>query len=282
MRRPLSFAVGCILALCSIHLRAQTSTGFSDDDKYKAVKAILQQFYENGTVPSGIDKDDIKEGKYNLGNASGCAEADLYVGAYRDDSTPGPDIIEKPQHNNDDIAGFLNNALDMVVWSNDLRKLGVPEKIWRPVLEKYDVGKVDDITAELNASMARAGRSKPKFIYDRGCGSGGVDAHFALAPPDGQLFLIPVFLYKLCEVQHLSPLNLKSCNRWKEVINEQVFDVSGDYMYLARWGDGVARCGSITYNDFQKNEEEYEKESKKERDPIVITKLRSPGCNPAW
>lgn len=282
MRSMLRFSVGCILALCSIYLGAQTSTGFSDDDKYKAVKAILQQFYENGTVGSGIHEDEIKEGEYDLSWASACTETDLYVGAYRDDSTPGPDIIEKPQHNNDDVAGFLNRALNMVIWENDLRKLRIPEKIWRPVLDRYEAGKVDDITAELNAAMARAGQSKPKFVWQPGCGSGGYDAHFALAPADGQLFLIPVFLYKLCEVQHLSPLNLKSCNRWKEVINEQVFDVSGDYMYLARWSDGVARCGSITSNDFQKNEEEYEKENKKERDPIVITKLRSPGCNPVW
>jgi hypothetical protein len=168
----------------------------------------------------------------------------------------------------------------MVVWENDLRKLGVPENVWRPVLEKYESEVLTskpmtiDVTAELNANMARAGRSSPKFVYEPGCGSGGVDVHFALNPADGQLFLIPVFLYKLCQVQHLSPMDFKSCDRWKEIFSERVWNVSGDYMYLARWSDGVVRCGLLTYDDFDKSME-------KEKSVLVITKLRSPECSPA-
>jgi hypothetical protein len=45
-------------------------------------------------------------------------------------------------------------------------------------------------------------------------------------------------------------------------------------MYLARWTDGVVRCGLLTYDDFDKSME-------KEKSILVITKLRSPECSPA-
>jgi hypothetical protein len=94
--------------------------------------------------------------------------------------------------------------------------------------------------------------------------------HFALKPADGQLFLIPIFLYKLCQVQHLSPADPKSCDRFKEVFSGGVSYVSGDYVYLARWADGVVRCGSLDINKFKSDS------------TIEITKLRSPECSPGW
>jgi len=277
MSRYMSFVSGCILVLSSIPLAAQTSANFSRADKYKAAKAVLQQFYEKGELGSGIDSDD--RGEYDTSAARPCQEPTEYLGSFQDDSKHDP--VEKPQHKNDDIADFVLDAVDMVIWENDLRKLGVPEYIWRPVLDRYEASilnpkqKSIDVTAQLNAAMVRAGRSKPKFVYHPGCGSGGADVHFTLKPADGQLFLIPVFLYKLCQVQHLSPLDFKSCDRWKEIFSERVWAVSGDYMYVARWTDGVVRCGLLTYGDFSKSFE-------KENSILVITKLRSPECNPAF
>jgi hypothetical protein len=281
MRRFLSFAAGCIFVLCSIPLAAQTSANFSLADKYKAAKAVLQQFYKKGELSSGLYGSE--PGEYDLSGAGPpCVDSTEYLGSFQDDSKNEP--VEKPQHKNDDIADFVLDAVKMVVWENDLRKLHIPEQIWRPVLDRYEASILDPkqntinataVTAQLNAAMARAGRSKPKFVFQPGCGSGGADVHFTLKPADGQLFLIPVFLYKLCQVQHLSPLDFKSCDRWKEIFTERVWAVSGDYMYLARWTDGVVRCGLLTYDDFSKGFE-------KQNSMLVITKLRSPECSPAF
>jgi hypothetical protein len=80
-----------------------------------------------------------------------------------------------------------------------------------------------------------------------------------------------VFLYKLCQAQHLNPSDLKSCDRWTEVIHGAASHVSGDYMYLARWSDGSVRCGSLGFTS-----------QDQEGKTFQITKMRSPECNPGW
>jgi hypothetical protein len=95
--------------------------------------------------------------------------------------------------------------------------------------------------------------------------------HLAMVPPDGQLYLIPVFLYKLCQAQHLDPSDRKACDRWTEVINGTAAYVSGSYVYMARWSDGVVRCGPLEFNVRQDREK-----------TVNITKLQSPDCKTAW
>jgi hypothetical protein len=283
MRRSITLILSFIFALVSLNLAAQTSADFSRADKYKAVKDILRQSH-----PSAIDRSDKGgegKGEYDLSSASGCSQPYDYLGSFRDAYDT---LLEKPQHTNDDIGDFVLDAVNMVVWENDLRKLRVPERIWRPVLERYEAevlsAKPNDVRVAtdvhvlvtvLNERMAEAGVAAPKFVYEPGCGSGGLEVQFALKPANGQLFLIPIFLYKVCQVQHLNPLDFKSCDRWKEIFSEHVWAISGDYMYLARWTDGVVRCGSLTENDFKKTNDSATQE-------LVITKLRSPECSPAF
>jgi hypothetical protein len=279
MRRSLSFVTGCVFLLC----------GFSSDppfvpvshpENYDALKTVMQQAYEKGLLKSGIEyaQKEGPPGTYDMSQGSTCHEPTDYLGSFDDPSKIGGVLLND---RNDDIAQLVQLAVDMVVWTNDLRKLGVPERIWRPILNVYEdrvlrsKPSTFNIVELLNHEMARAGISTPKFIFRPECGAGGIDVHLELKPVEGQLFLIPVFLYKLCEVQHLNPLDLKSCDRWKEIFSERVGDVSGDYMYLARWTDGVVRCGTLTYDDFKKSSDE-------DKYNIVITKLQSPECRPAW
>ncbi len=277
MCRPISLVAFCVLVLGSVSLRAQSSTSFDRADKYQAAKAVLQQFYEHGVVPSNINQDDQKEGVYDLLN---CQEYGYYMGFLNEDQSGSKPIAKQE---NDDLPDLMEIALNVVIWENDLRKLGVPEGTWRPVLDEYEANNltaksdaidadVPQLAAQLNARMTSAGRSRPKFVERGGCGSGGADVHFELNPPDGQLFLIPVFLYKVCQVQRLVPTDFKSCNRWKEVFTASVPSLTGDYVYLARWADGVVRCGSVSEDDFWK----------KNDSTIVITELRSPQCSLAW
>jgi hypothetical protein len=283
--RSLNAFAACLFMMYAIPLLPQTSASFSLADKYKAAKAILQQLYDKGDLGSGIDKEDNGEvDEYDLSMGSTCAEPSDYLGSFQSENVTTGERTETPQHKNDDIAAFVLDEVNIVVWQNDFRKLNIPDSVWRPVLDIYEASIINPkakrfsmeiMVGALNRRMAQAGLRKPKFVFQPGCGSGGASVHFALQPADGQLFLIPVFLYKLCQVQHLSPLDFKSCDRWKEIFSERVWAVSGDYMYLARWSDGVVRCGKLTYDDIDKFGQKLD-------GFLTITKLRSPECSPAF
>ena len=280
MRYPNQVALClAILAFSTCHVTAQTSSGFSPQQQYGAIKDTLKQFLNRGLVPSNIKKPDRvptpfnRPGEYDLFY---CGDAVDYLGWFED-------------HRSGDqsLHALTNLALQMVVWESDIRKLGVPDQVWQPVLEKYEASgieharepteeerskAIDELANELNARNGRTGRTRPKFVSKGGCGSGGIEVRFALTPADGQLFLIPVFLYKLCQAQKLNPEDLRSCDRWKEVFSGGVAYASGDYVYLARWSDGVVRCGSLDVKKFTQNRDS----------TIEITKLRSPECRPGW
>jgi len=278
MHRLSSLATAVILFFCA-HVLAQPSSRLPTAEQYRDLKATMQQFYDRGLVPSNIRKPDPvitiynRPGEYDLYY---CGEAGSYLGWFEDHPSRDPELYS-----------LTELALRMVVWENDIRKLGVPEEVWRSTLNSFEASalqhpfepgtdaygrSIASLAAELNARNVRAGRSLPKFVKEGGCGGGEIQVHFALKPADGQLFLIPVFLYKLCQAQNLNPSDLRSCDRWKEVLNGEVSYASGDYMYMAHWSDGVVRCGSIGFNNFDKHQE----------GTIEITKFRSPECKPAW
>jgi hypothetical protein len=167
--------------------------------------------------------------------------------------------------------------------SRDFRKLGIPGEVWEPIVSRYEEAAVrdpnsdpirktqDQLVVELNRYRAEKQPSLPVFNTKGRCGSGEIEVHIALAPPDGQLFLIPVFLFKLCQAQHLNPSDTKACDRWIEVLNGTASWVSGDYMYMARWSDGSVRCGPLGFASIRKNGETFS-----------ITKMRSPECKTDW
>jgi hypothetical protein len=128
------------------------------------------------------------------------------------------------------------------------------------------------MAAALNKYRQQSDPSLPTFIVKECAGGEGtVEVHIDLQPPEGQIFLIPVFFYKLCEAQHLDPADPRSCDRWTEVLRGTAEYVSGDYMYLARWTDGSVRCGPLGFNSRDL-----------EGKTLQITKLRSPECDPGW
>ena len=280
MRRSLCIVAGCFLVLCGCS-SDPVYVPVTHPDNYDALKTVLQQAYDKGLLDSGIhDRHDSEvKNAYDISSAAACHESIDFLGSFDDPSKIGGVLLSE---RNADISQFVLIAVEVVIWENDFRRLGIPERAWRPWLKYYEdkalSGKPSSgpiMAAVLNKDMSDAGVSAPKFVFDPGCGEGGIDVHLELKPVDGQLFLIPVFLYKLCEVKHLNPLDFKSCDRWKEIFSERVWNVSGDYMYLARWPDGVVRCGTLTYDDFAKNADTHDYN-------VVITKLRSPECSPAW
>jgi len=258
---------GCAIA------PAQSSSDLgkvSPAEQYRAVKATMQQFYDRGLLRSAISTLDPKQ--YDIAN---CSEPGDFTGTFEGQGNRGKDLTQS-----------MYVAIVVVTWENDFRRLGIPEEVWKPLLSSYEEGELresgkwsekeifafhDRLLAALNGYRAQSNPSLPKFVGRGGCGSGEIEVHFSLSPPDGQLFLIPVFLFKLCEVQRINPADVKACNRWTEVLTGSAAFVVGGYMYQARWSDGSIRCGPLEFKNANVDGKTYS-----------IAKMRSPECNLGW
>jgi hypothetical protein len=252
---------------------AQTSSALVKDnpaEQYKAVKATMQQFYNSGFLPSNIKFS--RKGEYDMGN---CGESSEFLGEFERQNRP-----------DQNLGNLVDLAITIVTWESDLRTLGVPENVWGPVLTGYENTALaqggtlredqtfaahDRLLAALNGYRQQSNRTLPKFVIRGGCGSGEVQVHISLMPPDGQLFLIPVFLYKLCQAQNLNPSDPRACDRWTEVLNGAAAYVAGDYVYMARWADGSVRCGPLGFTSANMDGKEFS-----------ITKMRSSECKAGW
>ena len=253
---------------CSVVL-AQSSSRMvkaDPDRQYEAVKQAMQSFYERGLLTSTI------------GEHGAHAEYDLWSCT---------DPAEFMGDSGLDLTDFVMLAATTVIWRNDFRKLGVPPIVWEGPVSSYESAALKhggqlsnaqeeagkkQIAAALNNYRRQSKPSLPRFIVEGGCGGAGeVEVHLTLQPPDGRLFLIPVFLYKVCQAQHLNPNDPGTCDRWTEVLNGTASYVSGDYIYMARWSDGAVRCGPLGFNN-----------EVQEGKTFAITKMRNPECNPGW
>jgi hypothetical protein len=264
-----ALVLGCISVGAQVGTQKSSTLVKTDPAKqYQLVYATMEQFYRHGVLRSNIDP---KSEFYDLN----ICDPEGYLGAV-DDKEP-----------TDETLGYLASlAEETVVWRNDFMKLGIPDDVWGPLVSSYEsvvikrggvfegnqgVAGRNQIVAALNKYRRQANRRLPEFTDEGGCGAGEINVNIRLLPADGQLFLIPVFLFKLCQAQHLNAADPGSCDRWTEVINGTASYVSGDYLYLARWTDGTVRCGPLGF-----------KSVNQEGKTFQITKLRSPVCNPGW
>jgi hypothetical protein len=229
----------------------------------------MEEFHQHGLLHSTLASERTT---YDLAN---CSDPGNYMGSI--DPETSADAA---------LAKLLSLAETTVTWRHDFRKLGIPEEVWQPLISNYEneslakggelppeqrIAAGEQMVAALNRYRQQSNPRLPRLIYEGGCGAGEISVQIALQPPDGQIFLIPVFLYKLCQAQHLDPQDPRSCDRWTEVIHGTASYVSGDYIYLARWADGVVRCGPLGFKSFDQDGK-----------TLRITKLRSPECNPGW
>jgi len=272
IRIPTLSLLPVAVVLCLSSMTAQTSSTLvrgNPAQQYESVRATMEEFYQHGLLHSNIDREGTT---YDLNS---CPDPGNYMGS-TDAETPAGGALAK----------LLLLAETTVTWRHDLSKLGVPEEVSQPLISNFEneslaeggelpteqkTAAAEQIVAALNRYRQQSNPRLPGFIYEGGCGAGEISVQIALQPPDGQIFIIPVFLYKLCAAQHLNPQDPRSCDRWTEVINGTAAYVSGDYIYLARWADGVVRCGPLGFNSFDQDGK-----------TLRITKLRSPECNPGW
>jgi hypothetical protein len=193
----------------------------------------------------------IEEGEhtYDLALAM-CVEPSEYFGDYKA---------------TDRLPKLVPLAATVLTWSADFRRLGVPERVWKPLVTNYednqlplvlaskdpDLGyksEMPRIASALNRYRLQSNASLPKFVVDGGCGAGDVRVRVVLRPRSGRIFFIPRFAYLVCEKQGIDSDDTIKCDRWREAIDGSLIYVAGDYIYLARWADGTVRKGPLGFN----------------------------------
>jgi hypothetical protein len=114
--------------------------------------------------------------------------------------------------------------------------------------EKLYIKDVKAIIAALNSYRSKNHLKAPPIELDQGeCGAGGLSVKITTDPRGAQLYIIPVFFKKLCEAQEKNVNDFHSCDRWREIHDGFSADVSGDYVYKARWADGTEREGNLPF-----------------------------------
>lgn len=277
-RTIVEFLLFSALAFCCVFACAQTSSTLFETSRaqqYQAIKNVMQQFDNRGLLANRAGES-RELGEYDLEN---CGGADLTDGIDAAEEIPEIPPTES------ELDRLIDLAQVVVTWENDFRILGIPMEVWEPLVNKFEQNGLahannDQMEATrkrlrdaLNSYRRQSKKPLPKFKIEGECGAGELEVHIALVPPEGQLFLIPVFLYKLCQAQHLNPADLKSCDRWTEVLKGTASYVSGDYIYLARWADGSVRCGPLGFKSFDQAGTKF---------IINKIKMRSPECGPGW
>jgi hypothetical protein len=209
----------------------------------------MQHFYDQRILRSAIE---TESAEYDLALAM-CVEPSEFFGASPSDG--------------DGLPKLVRLAATVVIWSNDLRQLGVSESVSKPLITNYennqlpiqlkseertDLGyesEMPQIALALNRYRQQTNGSLPKFVVSGGCGAGDVGVRIVLRPPNGRVFFIPRFAYVLCGKQGLNPDDTIQCDRWREAVGGSLSYVAGDYIYLARWSDGTVRKGPLGFNN---------------------------------
>jgi hypothetical protein len=219
--------------------------------QYYVIKRTMQQFYDSGTLKSNVSTHPADP--YDL-HACGASGADFLGRAY-DDSEP--------------VAELANLAARVVLWRSDLRKIGYPESVWRPVLiefedtalpllggpssnyDAFNEKQSKRIAATLNKHRRASNPGLREIVIMGGCGAGEIGIKVTTEPRNGQLLFIPVFFHELCKAQRFDPDDPRSCDRWREAVDGVLFDVAGDYFYRAQWPDGAARRGRLSFTNLK-------------------------------
>jgi tetratricopeptide (TPR) repeat protein len=184
-------------------------------------------------------------------------------------------------------------AYDIVVWRRQLQSLRYPATVWAPIVLTYEAQRRRRIVSQegfpppsdaaddpaqvardraddtfyhrLLPALATYRNSHPalhlaRVIADSECGAEQDTLEVTTQPSGGVVMLIPMFFYKLCQVEGLDPDDPARCDRWREIFSGIAEDVEGNYAYQVRWPDGATRRGRLNLAQAGRN------------GPIVLTK----------
>ncbi len=181
----------------------------------------------------------------------------------------GSEFLAAEPTGNELAKQFADLAAEIVQWRWQLRQIGYPENVWRPMLIRFEdqqiaiatqSGKLDTQNGQVYRNFAKQlaqslnGYAQthpgfPKAIVEGECGAGAFSVRFSTEPPGGRISIIPQFWYMLCEASKIDPSNPKTCNKWHDVVTTEE-PVSGGYVYTVRWPDGTSTEGRIDASRF--------------------------------
>jgi hypothetical protein len=225
---------------------AQTSKAMlrKEAEEYVTLKRTFQKMFDEGEIKVSILRD---EGAVDLMD---CSYGQAYLGS------------ETAGHVSGRTRQRADLAYEVVRLKKLMTELGYPESVWRHVLlviEENGQSEFDPVGGQhleklgeaLNAYRRRSAPSLPKATIEGGCGDGEVGIRLMTRPGNGRVRIIPVFFYKLCEVQKIDPNDLRRCDHWREPAQGALLDVSGDYIYQASWPDRAQRSGRLSLTNLE-------------------------------
>jgi hypothetical protein len=245
VRLPLTLLAMLLLAAGAAS--AQTSKALlrsSAGEQYLTLKRTFQKMVDEGEIDVPVFRD---QGAVDLMD---CSLGHSYLG-----SATGGDVSSRTRQ-------LADLAYEIVRLKKLMAKLGYPESAWRPALseieedgqERFDPvegGHLRKLSETLNAYRRRSAPSLPQTMVEGGCGEGEVGIRIATRPRNGRVRLIPVFFYKLCQLQKIDADDPRRCDHWRETAEGALLDVSGDYIYRASWPDGVQRNGRLSFTNLE-------------------------------
>jgi hypothetical protein len=235
-----AFALGTSMASAQTS-KARLRTG---QEEYLVFKRTFQNMVDRGEIRIYSEP---YEGVIDLWD---CSYGEQYIGEVKGSGRTGR---------------LANLAYEIVRLKKLLTTLGYPASVWQPALVKLEEDGKERFNPHepvhlrpLNATLAEyRRRSAPrlaKTIVEGGCGEGEVGVRFATQPGNGRLRLIPVFFFRLCEIQKIDPDDPRQCDHWREAVKGALLEVAGDYFYLASWPDGTRRTGKLSLTELEYGE----------------------------
>lgn len=235
-----------VLLLAAGAAVAQTSKSLlraGADEEYLTFKRTFQKMADEGDLEVLILRDE--DGAVDLMD---CSSGDSYLG-------PEGNISSRTRQR-------ANLAYEVVRLKRLIARLGYPESVWRPALlaieeegqdafSPHEGGHLQELSETLDAYRRRSAPALPKTGVVGGCGEGEVGVRIATRPRNGRVRLIPVFFYKLCQVQKIDPDDPRRCDHWRESAEGALLDLSGDYVYQASWVDGTRHSGRLSLTNLE-------------------------------
>ncbi len=235
-------------------------------DQYYLIKSQLQQFLIKEKSFSEIPLNEkFYKDQYDL---FFCDNAATHIGY----STDGKyDLVDD----------FAELSFIVIVLQNDLNKLGYPLSIYKSLLDNFEKEQItlrileykkglissldrpsrnhlqltrERIVSQLNSYRKQNNHNIKELIIDGGCGDGEIAIKIRTIPSGGKVYLIPIFFYRLCNVEGVNPDNTIFCPYWREPHADLLINVSGDYCYIVKWKDGSIKNGKVNFDKVEEGQ----------------------------
>ena len=258
-RRPMHYLKALATAIWAISIpvsssaqSASTLVAADPSKAYYALKRNFQEFYSQGILSS------------NIGKSSDRQQYDLIT------CSAGGDFVGDWVASQSLFLPLADLATKIVIWRNDLPRLGFAENVWRPLLIQFEEAQVakilhggqpddqdflDQLARTLNQYRLQGNPQLPIVVLKGGCGAGEIEIKVQLNPPDGEVLFMPKLLYRFCRTLNIDPDNPQACDHWRRAADGTLYHVAGDYRFWARWPDGATLRGDVDFSKYREGEQ---------------------------